>query len=45
MKALVNINPAWKIYVAHFGCKKMPTIYSEASKALYITGNVLKLFL
>ena len=41
---LVKINPSWKQYVVDEGKKKVPTIYSEAIKALYGTLDVVRLF-
>lgn len=41
---LLRINPAWKQFVVHEGKKNIPTIYSEAIKALYGTVDASKLF-
>ena len=42
--SLLNINPDWKQYVIYEGIKKIPTIYSEALKALYGTVDASELF-
>ena len=44
VEALIKIHPSWKQYVVKEGSKQMPTIYSEAIKALYGTVDALKLF-
>jgi hypothetical protein len=41
---LVKINPEWEKYIVYEGRKKVPTIYSEAIKALYGTVDAAKLF-
>ena len=43
--ALLKVNPDWNQYVVYEGRKKVPTIYSEALKALYGTVDAAKLFL
>ena len=43
--ALLQINPTWKKYVVYIGNKQVPTIYSEAIKALYGSADASKLFL
>ena len=42
--SLLKINPEWEKYVVYEGKKKVPTIYSEALKALYGTVDASKLF-
>ena len=44
VESLLKINPDWKQYVIYEGIKKIPTIYSEALKALYGTVDASKLF-
>ena len=42
--ALLRINPTWTKYVVYLGEKMIPTIYSEAIKALYGTLDTSTLF-
>ena len=44
VEALIKINPEWRQYVVHEGAKGIPTIYSEALKALYGTVDASRLF-
>ena len=44
VEALLKINPDWNEFVVYEGRKKVPTIYSEALKALYGTVDASKLF-
>ena len=44
MHTLLTIDPTWKKYVVYEGKKRVPTIYTEADKALYGTVDVSKLF-
>ena len=44
VESLLKINPDWKQYVIYEGIKKIPTIYSEALKALYGTVDTSTLF-
>ena len=44
VEVLLRINPEWQQYVMYEGPKKVPTIYSEALKALYGTVDASKLF-
>lgn len=41
---LLKINPEWEQFVTYEGKKRVPTIYSEAIKALYGTVDAAKLF-
>ena len=45
VESLLKINPDWKQYVIYEGRKRVPTIYSEALKALYGTMDAARLFL
>ena len=45
VEALLKINIDWKEFVVYEGKKKVPTIYSEALKALYDTMDASKRFL
>ena len=42
--SLLKINPKWKQYVVYEGHKRVPTVYSEALKALHGTVDASKLF-
>ena len=44
VKIMLNINPSWEEFVVLEGKKQVPTIYSEAIKALYGTVDAAKLF-
>ena len=44
VKITLKINPSWRKFVVLVGKKQVPTIYSEAIKALYGTVNAAKLF-
>ena len=44
MHIMLKINPTWEEYVVYEGKNKIPTIYSEAIKALYGTVDAAKLF-
>ena len=41
---MLKIDPTWKQHVVYEGRKRVPTIYSEAIKALYGTVDAAKLF-
>ena len=41
---MLKVNPSWKEFVVLEGKRKVPTIYSEAIKALYGTVDAAKLF-
>ena len=42
---MLKINPSWTEFVVTEGRKKVPTIYSEAIKALYGTVDAAKPFM
>ena len=44
MDTLHRINPTWKQYVVYDGKIHVPTIYSEAIKAIYVTVDESKFF-
>ena len=44
VKIMLKINPLWSKFVVLVGKKQVPTIYSEAIKALYGTVDAAKLF-